>query len=386
MENAVVKKDKNAIEVCLVVLLFLVLLWALYKVIGPFFGVFTYACILAVSFRHFFHRMQRSMGGKKVWAAITYAFLLIAIMAIPFLLFLNALGKYFHHVQEMLVNLKSSGIPALPEWIASLPLVGDNLQKSWTLMQQDPNASIHVYEHQIKAILGKILHEGAGLLGSGAELILGIIISAVFLVHQENLLRIVYRASQHIIGKDDGPALLDAAAKAVRGVAIGVMGTGFITAVLAWLAYTIAGIPLPTVMAALIFLFTIIQIGAWVVWVPLGAWLLYNGHTGQAAFVGIFGIVLILLDTFLKPVLIAKSGKLPILVLFVGVLGGLAAWGFTGMFKGAIVLAVAYTIFQSWMSRHPITEVPGEPETDNGEEGKYNNNGDPEHGLSDAVT
>jgi Predicted permease len=55
----------------------------------------------------------------------------------------------------------------------------------------------------------------------------------------------------------------------------------------------------------------------------------------------IYGIVVLMsIDNILKPILIAKSGKLPILVLFLGVIGGMTAWGFTGMFKGAIILAV----------------------------------------------
>jgi predicted PurR-regulated permease PerM len=70
----------------------------------------------------------------------------------------------------------------------------------------------------------------------------------------------------------------------------------------------------------------------------------------MAIFMAIYGIVVLMgIDNILKPVLIAKSGKLPILVLFLGVVGGMVAWGFTGMFKGAIVLAVAYTLFNSWL-------------------------------------
>ena len=57
------------------------------------------------------------------------------------------------------------------------------------------------------------------------------------------------------------------------------------------------------------------------------------------------------IDGVLKPVLIAKSGKLPFLVLFLGVVGGLISWGFTGMFKGAIILAVFYTVFTSWLEK-----------------------------------
>lgn len=382
MEKAVFKKDKNIIELALILLLFLVLLWALYKVIGPFFGVFTYATILGVSFAKSFDRLCRLFAGRKLPAAIVYVILLIGIMALPFLFFLNALGKYFHHAQELLTDIRLHGIPPLPDWIVSLPMVGENIQHSWSLMQQDPNASLHVYEHQIRAVLTKLAHEGAGLLGAGFEMILGIIISSVFLVNKEKILPVINKSIQHIVGYEDGPALLDASGKAVRGVAIGVMGTGLITAVLAWIAYTIAGIPFTTILAALIFLVTIIQVGAWIVWLPVAIWLGYTGHTGQAIFLVVFGVILMIIDTFLKPLLIAKSGKLPVLVLFVGVLGGLVAWGFTGMFKGAIVLSVAYTIFQSWISRHPFTDIGSEPHANHHKEHQHHSDTGPHEPLT----
>ncbi|MGF6928765.1 putative PurR-regulated permease PerM [Chitinophaga sp. W2I13] len=68
-------------------------------------------------------------------------------------------------------------------------------------------------------------------------------------------------------------------------------------------------------------------------------------------FLAIYGTGILIGEAILKPLLIAKSGKLPFLVLFLGVIGGMAAWGFTGMFKGAIIVAVFYTVFNSWLLR-----------------------------------
>jgi predicted PurR-regulated permease PerM len=65
--------------------------------------------------------------------------------------------------------------------------------------------------------------------------------------------------------------------------------------------------------------------------------------------IGVMGTAFI--DAVIKPVLMAKSGRLPFLILFIGVIGGLAAWGFTGIFKGAIIIAIAYTIFNKWLER-----------------------------------
>ena len=91
--------------------------------------------------------------------------------------------------------------------------------------------------------------------------------------------------------------------------------------------------------------------GPILVLIPAVAWLVSQGHTGSAIFLSIYGLVVLMgIDNVLKPILIGRSGKLPILVLFIGVIGGMAAWGFTGMFKGAIIMAVSYTLFQAWFN------------------------------------
>jgi predicted PurR-regulated permease PerM len=76
----------------------------------------------------------------------------------------------------------------------------------------------------------------------------------------------------------------------------------------------------------------------------------FDGQIGWAVFTGFWGVVMLMrADNIVKPLLIARSGRLPALLLFVGVIGGLAAWGFTGMFIGATTLAILWTVLQTWL-------------------------------------
>jgi predicted PurR-regulated permease PerM len=98
------------------------------------------------------------------------------------------------------------------------------------------------------------------------------------------------------------------------------------------------------------FFFAVIQLGPFPVWLPVAIWLGVEGEIGWAIFTAVWGVVLLMgVDTFVKPMLIARSGQLPLLVLFVGVIGGLVAWGFTGMFIGATTLAILWTVLQTWL-------------------------------------
>jgi predicted PurR-regulated permease PerM len=151
-----------------------------------------------------------------------------------------------------------------------------------------------------------------------------------------------------LVGNDSADAVLDSTQKAINGVAIGVMGTAVLEALVAWVGFRIAGIDLATGLAAIVFLFAVVQVGPVVVMIPLIIWSFSQGDTGWGIFFIVWTVLLAVVDNVVKPLLIGRSGKMPILVLFLGVIGGMAAWGFTGMFKGAIVLAISYTIFMNW--------------------------------------
>src|SRR6185437_5193202 len=154
----------------------------------------------------------------------------------------------------------------------------------------------------------------------------------------------------------DGLSLLRATAQAIKSVSIGVMGTAFIAAIVSWIGLVIAGIHFAILLSALVFFLVLIQLGPLLVWVPLVIWTASQGHTGITVFLIIYGIGLLILDALLKPILLAASGgKMPFLVLFLGVVGGLSAWGFTGMFKGAIILSVFYTLFNSWLEKSNLS-------------------------------
>ena len=139
------------------------------------------------------------------------------------------------------------------------------------------------------------------------------------------------------------------------------IGTAFLEGVLAWIGFAVAGVPGAIALAALTFFFAVIQLGPVPVWLPVAIWLGSTGQIGWATFVAAWGVVLLMgADTFVKPILIARSGQLPLLVLFVGVIGGLAAWGFTGMFIGATALAILWTVLQTWLGTNEdrLASVP----------------------------
>jgi predicted PurR-regulated permease PerM len=358
---------RSLIETVMLMLLLLALLVALYDVLKVFFGVFTFALIFSVSFAGPFERLVRFLRNRRTISAVVYSVLLAGLIATPLAYLISSMS---HHVKEWihwLNEMRTNGIPDLPPSITRLPYIGKDIASFWQQLQENPRETIALHETQIRDILRRILTSGAGMLGITFELVTGIIVSAIFLFNRERALAPLHTVVRHLLGDKDGASLMEATAKAIKGVAIGVMGTAFVAAIVSWIGLTIAGIPYALGLSALVFFLVVIQIGPLLVWIPLIIWLATQGHGGWAIFAVAWGLLVLAIDSVLKPVLIARSGKLPFLVLFLGVIGGLVAWGFTGMFKGAIILAVFYTIFTSWLEKSKTGSEPdpGPVETGN---------------------
>src|SRR6187431_1771644 len=278
--NAIIPpKSRGFIETSLALVLLLILLFELYKVLGVFAGVFTYAIIFSVSFAGLFESMVRLCKNKRGLAAFIYGAILVAVIAVPFYYMVAALVSYAGQVQTWFADAKVNGVPPLPVWVEGVPVAGKKMTAFWGQLQADPSSTLATYEPKIKSVLQGLVFGGAGMVGAVFEFILGIIISAVLLANKDTVLPPIYAMMKKLVGDAGGPPLVDATGRAVKGVAVGVMGTAFIAAFFAWIAFAIAGVPFAVGLVALTFLLVVIQVGPILVFVPAAIWLFSTGQT-----------------------------------------------------------------------------------------------------------
>jgi predicted PurR-regulated permease PerM len=361
MKNVEKPASRDLIETILLVLLFIGLIYALYMVLQVFFGVLTFALIFSVSFAATYEKLVKLLKGRRKLSSVIYSFTLISLVAVPLIFLIAAMSRHLKQLIPWFAFIKVHGLPPLPNYLTELPLVGNNITSFWTTFRESPKEMIGTHEHQLNTILMHILTGGLGILGVAVQFIIGIIISAFLLERGDNLLTPITNSIRQLFSEQDGNDLLKAISQAIKGVSIGVMGTGFVVAFVCWTGLIITGIPFATGIAALIFFLVVIQIGALVIWIPLIVLEIIRGNQATAVILSVYLAIIIGIELVVKPVLIAKSGKLPFLVLFLGVVGGLAAWGFTGMFKGAIITSIFYTVYTKWLERRGLTAQKEDP-------------------------
>jgi len=193
-----------------------------------------------------------------------------------------------------------------------------------------------------------------------AQCLLTIVIAAILYARGETAAGQVRRFAERLAGST-GEAVIRLAAQAIRGVALGVVVTALVQAGIGGLGLMISGVPFAAVLTAVMFLFSVAQVGAVPVLVPAVVWLYWRDDATWATVLLVVTIVVGTLDNILRPLLIKQGANLPLLLVFSGVIGGLIAFGLIGIFVGPVVLAVAYSLLDVWINqgRQGATTDPG---------------------------
>jgi predicted PurR-regulated permease PerM len=133
-----------------------------------------------------------------------------------------------------------------------------------------------------------------------------------------------------------------------RAVFMGIGVTALVQGALVGIGFWIAGLPSALVFGVLAALFALVPlVGTVIVWGPGALYLASQGDYGHAIFLTLWGTLAVgMVDNFLRPLLISGRVEVPTLAVFVGVMGGLQAFGFIGLFIGPIVLGLLVALFR----------------------------------------
>jgi len=125
--------------------------------------------------------------------------------------------------------------------------------------------------------------------------------------------------------------------------------TAIAQTVVVGIGFALTGVPQAGLLSAIVLLLCVAQLGPGLVAIPATIWLFWTDATMAGIFMAIFTAVSLLMDNILRPILIKRGADLPLLLILLGVIGGLLAFGLLGLFLGPVILAVTYTLLQHWV-------------------------------------
>jgi predicted PurR-regulated permease PerM len=271
---------------------------------------------------------------------------LLAVFIVPVF---AAVGTVLGNVEAINDWVRRAGeftLPPPPAWVAGLPLVGERAAATWRdLGGEALGVKLAPYAHSVVAWLVARLGSFGAL---AVQFVLTVIAAALLYGGGEQAARGALRFGRRLAG-EQGEAVMRLSAQAIRGVALGVVLTALLQALIGGVGLAVAGVPFAALLTALIFLLGVAQIGGALVLVPPIIWLYWSGSPGWGTFLLVIGLITATIDNVVRPILIKRGADLPLLLILVGVIGGLIAFGLIGIFVGPVILAVAYTLLQAWL-------------------------------------
>ena len=327
---------------------------ATYRIISPFIMPVAWGIIIAVAVEPLIGMLSRKMGGKRKLVSTLYALILIAALIIPSALLITS---SIDVVQAVLTQIDESQltVPPPPAKVAEWPVIGEPLYKSWTLASTNLEGALRKFSPQIQDFATLILAKAGGGLKTVFMFIISIAISAALLATADKGSKIVHKILGRIAGKK-GPEFYTLSTATIRGVMQGVIGVAFIQAILSVIGMLLVGVPAAGLWAVFVLIFAIIQLPPIIVLGPIAGWVFSFADTTPAVIFLIWALVVSGCDGFLKPVLMGRGVDAPMLVILIGALGGMMLSGIIGLFVGAVIVAISYTLFMSWIHEE-VTDV-----------------------------
>lgn len=335
----------------LAVIFILTLITASFWILRPFLTALIWATMIVVTTWPLMLSVQKRLLGRRGLAVTAMTGVLLLLFIIPFSMAVIVIVDRTDEIVAGVKSLTTATVPPPPEWLEKVPLVGPKLAARWqNLTVISPTEMSERIAPHAKKIANWFVAQAGSVMMMVVQFLLTVIISAVLYATGDTAAGGVCRFARRLGGRHGEDAAI-LAAKAIRGVALGVVVTALIQSSLGGLGLFVSGVPAALLLTAVMFMLCIAQIGPALVLVPAVAWLFWKDQTLWGSVMVVWTIVVGTIDNVIRPILIKKGADLPLLLIFAGVLGGLIAFGVIGLFIGPVILAVTYTLLGAWISQ-----------------------------------
>jgi predicted PurR-regulated permease PerM len=325
------------------------LLYLSIVLIRPFVSIIIWSAVLTIALYPVFTWITDRLGGRKRLAAaiVTVLGLLVVIGPATWLVL-----SVIDTVRVLVDRLDTPGLTFPQPWdpIRGWPLVGEQLFQFWDLAATNAKAAIAKVTPYLKPLGNVLLGIAAGA-GVGTLKFLAAVIIAGFLFVPGPMLARATQSMVERVAPNNGEQFVTLAGATIRTVAQGVIGIAALQALLAGLGLMAAGVPGASLLTTGVLILGIIQIGPTIILLPLIVWSWFTMDTAPAVIFSVYMACVSALDNVLKPLIMRRGLKTPMVVILIGLLGGTISYGITGLFLGPIVLAVIWELAVAWIER-----------------------------------
>jgi len=346
------------LAVRLALLVFLVF-WS-FVLVRPFIPILLWGIVLTVALYPVYAWLSLHLGDRPKLAAATITAIILAIIIGP----VAWLGFGLVDGLQTLASQLGAGtfaIPSPPESVKGWPAVGTYVYGFWEQASTNLSALLRQFAPYLKQMAGPVL-AFAGSAGFGTLQFVAAVALSGFLFHYGPRLVAAVRRIQARLVARRSQDFVTLAGLTISSVAQGVIGVAVLQALLAGIGLKLADVPYAGVLALAVLILAILQIGSAVVLIPVIIWICATKDFAVSVPLTIYLLIVGFADNILKPMLMGRGLNTPMIVIFIGVLGGMLAHGMLGLFVGPIILAVTWELITAWIGEERTEAAPSDAE------------------------
>jgi predicted PurR-regulated permease PerM len=338
--------------------LILLAVYACYRILAPFIPLVLWGAIIAVAIYPLHLKLTARLGDRMKLSATLITLLGLVILTAPVVVLTESLVASSMGLAED-ISEGSVHVPPPSERVQRLPMVGEKLYSTWSLASQNLGAALKRFGPQLEALRHKLIATAGGAGAAFLQMFFSVIIAGVFLATAKGSVAGTRAVLNGLVG-ERSPLLLAESETTIRSVARGVLGVAIIESILAAIGMIVAGVPAAGFWTFLILVLSIVQVPPLLTLVPLAIYVLSTAEPLGATIFVICGVLAVLVDTFVKPVLLGRTADAPMLVILMGAIGGMMLWGIVGLFVGAVILVLCWEALDFWVMEGdaPAKEPP----------------------------
>lgn len=334
-------------------LVVLIIGWSI-TIIAPFISVLLWAVIIAVSAYPAFQWLVAHLGGRPGWAASIFVLLMLLLLVGPIAASLPGFSDSIRSLADQF-QAGTIAVPEASDKVRQWPLIGEPLYALWLEARTNLAQVLEQFRPQLQNISVAILGLIAAVALAIGQFIIAVIIAGVILAHHRRAIQLVSKLIARIV-PESAERFVSLTENTVRGVTTGVIGVAVVQSILVGIGFVVIGIPAAAFWAFACLVLAIVQISMVLIVVPIAIYVFSNHEFIPALLFVAWNLPVLALDNVLKPLLMGRGVDAPMLVIFIGAIGGFLSFGFLGLFFGAVVLVIAYDLLVEWLDEKTLVD------------------------------
>jgi predicted PurR-regulated permease PerM len=326
--------------------LFVLIAWCI-AIILPFIEPVIWGAVIAVTVHPIFARVRHWTGNRNILAGVLVTLLIIVIALLPAIWLTKSM---IEGMQSLVIQFRNQTlvIPPPHPSVTGWPLIGKPVTEIWLLASENLESAITTYREPLSKLGMTFLGPLSGVGRSLIMFIISVIIAGVFLVKADASAGFARKLIRRLVG-ERSDEIIPVTGITIQNVAKGILGVALFQSIAAGTMFALAGVPFAGLWAFAVLILAILQLPSIIVILPVIIYLFSVKALMPAILWTVALLVIGLSDNVLKPLLMGKGSPVPMLVIFLGAIGGFIFSGLIGLFTGAMVLSMGYRLLIYWI-------------------------------------